>query len=357
MGASSRRKLEAITPQREIETAPSDPVDLVTVVVPARNEQDRLAACLESVRAQTWPHLQIIVMDGASTDGTVDVALACRHADPRVELLHNPRGIIPVSLNLALAAARGRWLVRVDAHSTISADYVGVAVRHLRTGRWGGVGGRKDGVGETAAGHAIAAVMGSRFGVGNSTYHHGRRPQEVEHIPFGCYPVELLRAVGGWDETLPVNQDFELDYRLRMSGKTLLFDPALVIHWRCQQRVPDLFRQYHRYGRGKVRVAVRHPRSVRLRHLAAPAFVAAVGAAAVAAPWRPKLAGALVLPYAVALAAASVSTIARLPGHRGWVWVAPAFTAMHVGWGFGFWSAVADEMRKAIVPVQPAKGS
>ncbi|MGI8882341.1 MAG: glycosyltransferase family 2 protein [Jatrophihabitans sp.] len=357
MGAFSRHSLDSVATERRIAAACSDPVDLVTVVVPARNEQDRLAACLNSVRDQSWPHLQIIVVDGASTDRTVDVASACRQEDPRVELLHNAQGIIPISLNVALAAARGRWLVRVDAHSTIPPDYVAAAVQHLRTGKWGGVGGRKDGVGETAAGHAIAAAMGSRFGVGNSTYHHGRRLQEVEHIPFGCYPVELLRAVGGWDETLPVNQDFELDYRLRKLGKTLLFDPSLVINWRCQQRVPDLFQQYRRYGRGKVRVAVRHPRSVRLRHLVAPAFVAALGAAVVAAPWRPKLAGALVLPYAVALATASVSTIVRLPDQRSRRWVAPAFAAMHVGWGLGFWSAAADELRGAIVQVRPAKSS
>ncbi|MEP6697232.1 MAG: glycosyltransferase [Pseudonocardiales bacterium] len=321
-----------------------DPAELVTVVVPARNEQDRLAACLTSIRNQTWPYLQIVVVDGASSDGTVEVALACQEDDPRVELLHNPRAIIPISLNVALAAARGRWLVRVDAHSTIPANYVATALRHLRTGDWGGVGGRKDGVGETAAGRAIAAVMGSRFGVGNSTYHYGERPQSVEHIPFGCYPVELLRTVGGWDEALRVNQDFELDYRLRKLGRTLLFDPALVIHWRCQQRVPGLFGQYRRYGAGKVRVAVRHPRSLRLRHLAAPALLATLAAAALAAPRRPGLAGALVLPYAAGLAVASASTASKLPDQRSKRWVAPAFVAMHVGWGLGFWSAAAEEL-------------
>jgi succinoglycan biosynthesis protein ExoA len=320
----------------------SGPGELVTVVIPARNEEYRLAACLDSVRNQTWPHLQIIVVDGASQDGTVEVALAAQRDDPRVEVLHNPRGVIPVSLNLALAAARGRWLVRVDAHSTIPAEYVATAAGHLQTGDWGGVGGRKDGVGETAAGRAIAAVMGSRFGVGNSTYHHGERPQVVEHIPFGCYPVELLCSVAGWDEALPVNQDFELDYRLRTLGNQLLFDPALVISWRCQQRVPDFFRQYRRYGAGKVQVAVRHPRSMRIRHLAAPVLVAVLAAAAAAVPRRPRLAGALVAPYVVALAVASVATASGLADRRSRLWVAPAFVAMHTGWGLGFWSAIAD---------------
>ena len=62
--------------------------------------------------------------------------------DDRVCLLHNPERIIPRSLNLALAAARGRWLVRVDAHASVPPEYVGRAVQHLRSGQWSGVGGR-----------------------------------------------------------------------------------------------------------------------------------------------------------------------------------------------------------------------
>jgi succinoglycan biosynthesis protein ExoA len=319
--------------------------ELVTVVVPARNEEISLPACLRSISAQTWPNLQIVVVDGASRDRTVDVVHQIQSTDRRVELVHNPNSIIPVSMNMALAVARGRWLVRVDAHSTIPPDYVATAVALLHSGDWGGVGGRKDGVGETAAGRAIAAAMGSRFGVGNSTYHYGDRQQAVEHIPFGCYPVDLLRKVGGWDEELRVNQDFELDYRLRTLGKRLLFDPSLVIRWQCQQRVPDLYRQYKRYGAGKFRVAMKHPRSVRARHLAAPGLVAALAVAAAAAPRRPGFAAGLALPYAAALAAATVTTARRLPDLRSRPWVAPAFAAMHFGWGIGFWSAAVAELR------------
>jgi hypothetical protein len=324
----------------------SDPNDLVTVVVPARDEAARLPACLRSICGQTWRNLQIVVIDGASRDRTTEVVRDFQSSDPRVEPLYNPNATIPVSLNMALGVARGRWLVRVDAHSTIPPGYVEAAVSRLRTGDWGGVGGRKDGVGETAAGRAIAAAMGSRFGVGNSTYHYGEKLQPVEHIPFGCYPVALLRTVGGWDETLRVNQDYELDYRLRLLGKTLLFDPALVIYWRCQQKIPDLFRQYRRYGAGKVRVALKHPRSVRARHLAAPALVGGLTVAVAAAPWRPKALVGIVVPYVTAVAAATVATARRLPDPESRRWVAPAFAAMHVGWGLGFWSAVGAELHR-----------
>src|SRR3954452_20136271 len=234
--------------------------ELVSIVVPARDEERNIGDTLDALRAQDYPNLEIIVVDGGSTDGTVDVVKRHMVEDPRVQVQHNPQGITPISLNVAVEHARGQWLVRMDAHSTVDPGYVSTAVDRLREGRWGGVGGRKDGVGTTPAGRAIAAALSSRFGVGGSVYHHGVAEQEVDHIPFGAYPTSLVRALGGWDPRLVTNQDFEFDHRLRLTGAKLLFDPALRIDWLSKQTVRDLYRQYRRYGRGKVDVVRLHPR-------------------------------------------------------------------------------------------------
>jgi succinoglycan biosynthesis protein ExoA len=259
--------------------------ELVTVIIPARDEERFIARTLDAIAKQDYQNLQIVVIDGGSTDNTLVVVGEHMAADERIELVHNPRHTIPMSLNIGLAQARGQWLVRMDAHSTVDPSYVRLAVDRLREGCWGGVGGRKDGVGETAAGHAIAAVLGSRFGVGNSVYHHGVTAQEVDHVPFGAYPVELVRSLGGWNEDLPTNEDFEFDYRLRQSGRRLLFDPEMAIDWHCRQSIPDLFRQYQRYGRGKVDVARLHPDSMGPRHVLPPLFVAYL-AMSVVLGWR-----------------------------------------------------------------------
>ncbi|MDT0277370.1 glycosyltransferase family 2 protein [Blastococcus goldschmidtiae] len=321
--------------------------ELVTVVIPARNEERAIRDCVASIQAQTHRNLQIIVVDGDSEDGTAGVVKEIVDADPRVELVVNPQRVIPVSLNMAVQAARARWLVRVDAHATVPPDYVARALSHLVTGRWGGVGGRKDGVGRTAAGRAVAAAMASRFGVGGSTYHHGTTQRTVEHIPFGAYPLDVIRQLGGWDERLRVNQDFEFDYRVREAGHELLFDPQLRIDWESRQSVPALFSQYRRYGHGKVRVARLHPASLRVRHLAAPALVATAATAAVVAVRRPGRAAAMMAPYVVALGLASART-ARTLDREAKPWVAPAFLAMHVGWGLGFWKGVAEAAQERL---------
>jgi cellulose synthase/poly-beta-1,6-N-acetylglucosamine synthase-like glycosyltransferase len=324
--------------------------ELVTVAVPARNEERFIGACLESLSRQTYGNLEILVIDSASTDRTREVVIERAGEDGRIRLLSHPEASIAGSLNAALAAANGTWFVRVDAHATVPEGYVSSLVRHLRTGRWGGVGGRKDGTGVTAAGLAIAAAMGSRFGVGNSSYHHATTSRRVEHIPFGAYPTSLLREIDGWDEQIFANEDFELDYRLRRLGHQLLLDPAVVIEWRSRQSIGELFSQYRRYGRGKALVAMQHPASILPRHVGPPALVCATVAALLTSPWRPLLGAMILSPYVAALALASALVARKLPTGRARAYVPAAFVAMHYGWGLGF---LGEAARRPLRRVRP----
>lgn len=317
--------------------------DTVTVVIPARNEEASIASCLDSVLAQTHRDLQVLVVDGASTDGTADVVRVYASRDDRVSLVPNRAVIIPRALNLAAALATGRWFVRVDAHATIPPDYVARAVDHLRTGQWGGVGGRKDGVGRTPAGRAVAAAMASRFGVGGSVYHWGTRRKRVDHVPFGAYPTALVRELGGWDERLNVNEDVEFDLRVRRAGYELLFDPSLIVSWECRQSIRALARQYGRYGRGKALAVRLQPATLSPRHLAAPALSALIAVAGMSVRRAPMRAAVAVAPYVAALAVVSARTAVDLdPAARRRV--PAAFVAMHLAWGVGFWRGFFDRV-------------
>lgn len=325
-------------------TAPA-PGDLATIVVPARNEEEHLPACLDSILAQDHRGLEVLVVDGDSDDATASIVRQYAEHDPRVRLLPNPDRRIPQALNLALREARGRWLVRVDAHSTIPPDYVSRAVANLRTGRWGGVGGRKDAVGATVVGRAIATAHSSRFGIGDSTYHYGTERQTVDHVPFGAYPVELARELGGWDGRLNVNEDYEFDFRVRSSGHDLLFDPEMRIEWHSRQSIPALFAQYRRYGRGKAQTIMLQPGTARPRHLAAPMLIASWFLAILVGIRRPRSGAILGSPYPVALGLATAVNVRRLSGSSR-IWLPVAYATMHIAWGLGFWEGLMEALRR-----------
>jgi hypothetical protein len=126
----------------------------------------------------------------------------------------------------------------------------------------------------------------------------------------------------------------------------LLYDPQLEIRYICRQSLKAAFRQFRRYGSGKVRVIARHPRSIRARHLVAPALVAwAAGALALHAR-RPKLILAAMSPYLVALAVAGVIEARKLDDPGAKLRLPAAFAVMHFGWGIGFWQGVGTLARE-----------
>jgi glycosyltransferase involved in cell wall biosynthesis len=308
--------------------------ELATIVIPARNEEQFIARCLDSVLAQTYPNLEIVVVDGDSVDRTAEIVTAYSQRFPNIRLLHNPHRIVPSSLNIGAANASGTWFVRVDAHATISPNYVATAIEHLRTGRWGAVGGYVEPLGVTSAGRAVARAMCSRFGIGNSVHHFDTTPQPADHVPFPAYPLDLVRQLGGWNDELVTNQDFEFDYRAGQAGYTLLYDPSLRISYHCQQSVRGVFRQFRRYGRGKVDVVRIHARSARARHLVPPMLVASFAGAVAVVPRTRRPLEVVAGAYAAGLAVATVVDGAGLD-RSARIRLPVVLAAMHMGWGLG----------------------
>jgi succinoglycan biosynthesis protein ExoA len=310
----------------------------ITVVMPVRNEVATIDEALDCVLAQDVDApFELVVAEGRSTDGTRATLERRAAADPRIRIVDNPAGGTPQALNAALRAARGRYLVRIDGHSEIEADYVRRLVEHLRSGRCEGAGGQKRGVGDSRFGRAVAAALGSHFGIGDSKYHHSTRRELVDHVPFGAYLTERARAIGGWDEQLVRNQDYDFDYRYGQAGGRLLLDPEIVVHWRVRETPRALSRQFFEYGFWKFRTFMLHPRSLHARWLAPPALMLALAAGLVfswSAPGRWLLVG-VAGAYALFLLAGAV-WLARRIGPALAPFGAAALAIVHLSWGAGF---------------------
>ena len=96
---------------------------LVSVVIPAFNACRTLAQALDSVRAQTYPNIEIIVVDDGSTDGTADVLRAYAES---VRSIHQPNGGLPNARNTGCRSARGEFIALMDADDLCTPERITV---------------------------------------------------------------------------------------------------------------------------------------------------------------------------------------------------------------------------------------
>src|SRR5262249_47693295 len=189
-----------------------------------------------------------IVADGRSTDDTRAIVESLQSAHPNLKLVANPDGIAPTGLNVAIAAARGEIIVRVDGHCEIAADYVRRCVEHLQNDGVDGVGGPIEPVGETTTGKAIAAARSSKFGVGGWASRTIKdRTMLADTAPFPAYTRAIIERAGPFDEELVRNQDDEYNYRLRKLGARILLAADVKSRYYSRGNFRKLTRQNFQY--------------------------------------------------------------------------------------------------------------
>lgn len=88
---------------------------LISVIIPAYNAQAFIAQTLESVIAQTYSNLEILVVDDGSSDRTAEIIGQFAQRDTRIRLLQQPNAGVAAARNLAIREARGEFIVPVDA--------------------------------------------------------------------------------------------------------------------------------------------------------------------------------------------------------------------------------------------------
>jgi chlorobactene glucosyltransferase len=97
-----------------------DPHPLISVIIPARNEQRNICRCIQALQSQSYPKFEIIVVDDRSTDETPQILAQLAEVDPRLRIIHGvelPPGWAgkPFALVQGVAIAQGEWLCFMDA--------------------------------------------------------------------------------------------------------------------------------------------------------------------------------------------------------------------------------------------------
>jgi succinoglycan biosynthesis protein ExoA len=332
--------------------------EMVSVVIPCYNEANFIGKVLENLADQyDSDRYEIIVVDGRSEDQTRDAVEAFRAARPQisVRLLDNPARAIPVALNIGIAAARGGIIARMDAHAVPSSGYIRGCVEVLGSGAAGAVGMPctvRPGA-DTLVAQAIATAVSHSFGIGDAKYRlggGGPAQEPVDTVAFSCFRKSLWEQLGGFNEQLLANEDYDFNYRVRQSGREVILVRSGHCDYFARTTLKALAGQYWRYGGWKAEMIRLRPASMKLRHAVAPAFVLSLIVLSIASLlWAPAiwlLLAELGL-YLVAAVAASWHA-ARKAQHRrlGLVFLMPlVFATIHMAWGSSFLARIISAKR------------
>jgi glycosyltransferase involved in cell wall biosynthesis len=317
---------------------------IVTVIMPVLNEASFIRQSLGAVLSQNYPpdRLEILIVDGGSTDATQTTVQEMFQNRPNTRLLYNPQRIQAAGLNLGILAATGQIIIRVDGHTVIAPNYVSACVRLLTQGKADNVGGLIRPRGTTYVGQAVALATSSPFGAGDAKFHYSQCEQYVDTVYLGAYWRKTFDQIGLYDPAVHINEDYELNYRLRQVGGRILLSPAIESTYTPRASLPALWRQYFIYGQQKVRMLHKHPASLRWRQAVPPLFVLVFGGSLLLSfIWSPVrrlftgVAGLYLLANFVA------STIEAMRGGWRYLPILPlVFATIHFAWGTGFWYGV-----------------
>jgi succinoglycan biosynthesis protein ExoA len=251
----------------------------ISIIVPCRNESKHLRAFFSSVLAQMLPDgatLEMLIADGASTDGTRKILNEYAASYHWVRIVDNPRGIVSTGLNLAIELATGEIIIRMDVHAHYAKDYVAQCVAVLNETKADNVGGPAQTRSSTYIQEAISAAYHSPFACGGARFHNVNYQGPADTVTFGCWRKEVFQRIGLFDEELVRNQDDELNFRLIRAGGKIFQSPRIRCWYEPRASLLALASQYFQYGYWKVLVIKKHGWPASLRHLVPPTFVGSV---------------------------------------------------------------------------------
>jgi glycosyltransferase involved in cell wall biosynthesis len=292
--------------------------------MPVRNEEKYLASAVESVLAQVAPgRTELILAIAPSVDKTRAIAEELQSRFKTLKIVDNPTGDTASGLNLAIAAASYDVIVRVDAHSQLTENYLNTALEVLSETGAANVGGRMHAVGVSPLQQAVAFGYNNRVGLGGGSFHVGGKAGAVETVYLGVFQKSWLQKVGGFDPKWVRGQDWELNQRIRAAGGVVWFDPRLVVNYFPRSSLSALARQFYQTGVWRGALTRQAPFQSSIRYWIPPLFVVAA------------LFGFPLWLYLLFIGLIAFNALELPNGVK--LRVLLVLPTMHFSWGIGFW--------------------
>lgn len=324
----------------------------VTIVVPTLNEERYIEACLRSLIDSVRDiRCEILVVDGGSSDRTVELATMMPPGPVAISVLHNPKRLQSAALNLAaaLASPEATVLVRADAHARYPTDFIRTCVEALIDHDATSVVVPMLTEGHAGMQRAVAAVQNSRLGNGGAVHRIGGSSRFVDHGHHAAFDRVFFRRIGGYDETFSHNEDAEFDLRAARAGGRIWICSEATVAYYPRDTLDGVAKQYARHGRGRAKTLLLHRLWPKFRQVAPLGILAGCLGGALLAPFDSIT---LAVPLGYVGVCQGWGIAASVRRRDPWLLaMGAAAMAMHFGWAFGFLSELAMQIR----PIRTSK--
>jgi hypothetical protein len=234
-------------------TAPDLPIDVTVAVIAAREPEDRLMRMFQRIVAQQGAgNVEVLVAVPGGDSDTIE--RAAMNAGANVRVIVNPDGRRTTGLNLVLDAAAGAVFARVDARSLLPDGYLAAVAGRLEADHSVGVVGGLQIVatgGPAAGSDVVARALANPIALGAPAYRRRGATGPVDTVYLGAFRTEELRALGGFDERLDANEDFDVAARYRSGGSTVWLEDGLEVAYEPRDEIVGVLLQYWRFGQSK----------------------------------------------------------------------------------------------------------
>jgi biofilm PGA synthesis N-glycosyltransferase PgaC len=233
---------------------------LVTVLVPAFNEERVLEPALQSLLRQEYPHFEVIVIDDGSTDGTFSVAerYVGDYGNARIKALRQPNRGKAAALNMGISVAHGELVLCMDADSNLVPDAIASMVRHFVDRNVAAVAGN---VKVRNRKNLWTRLQALEYIEGLNMVRQAQsffRSVNIIPGPIGMFRREILLRVGGY-ESDTFAEDADLTLKLVSFGYGIRYEPRAVSMTEAPEELLDLIKQRYRWTRGILQSMKKRP--------------------------------------------------------------------------------------------------
>jgi len=224
----------------------------ISIVIPVKDGENKIKKCLQAVFNQTLPPLEVIVVDGHSSDRTTEIA-----SKFPVRVIFENYGTVGGARQVGLENAVGEYVAFTDADCIPERCWLSNLVKEFKAGIVCVGGGIKN-IGDGLWAKSIALALDSFLGSANSVQDRVFEERRFVKSMSGCnsiYRRNDLIKIGGFNTSLLTNEDTDICRRIRKLGMLLYVPKALVLHDQNRNLKGFIKRMYmFGYGRGKIRI-------------------------------------------------------------------------------------------------------